>query len=70
MALYWQAGRNHSLAFRVLRRKTVNAQKKIIDGWKIRSLLDWWFATASFMVFVTLESAMIYSYFVFLHIVH
>jgi len=48
----------------------VNAEKKIIDGWKIKSLLDWWFATASFMVFITLESAMIYSYFVFLHIVH
>ena len=39
---------------------------KLIDGWKIKNWLDWLIAMVSFVLFLLLEGAIIYSYFVFL----
>jgi len=39
-----------------------------IEGWRIKNLFDWCFAVVSFIVFVLLEGALIYSYLVFVHV--
>jgi hypothetical protein len=44
----------------------VQAKARLIDGWKVRSWLDWTIAMLSFVLFVIFESAIIYSYWVFL----
>ena len=46
----------------------VNTKSKFIDGWKIKTWVDWVIAWTSFVVFVTLEAALFYSYCVFLRI--
>src|SRR5438309_2752184 len=48
----------------------VSAKSKWVDGWKIKSWADWIIAWTSFAVFVTLEAAVLYSYCVFLRIIH
>lgn len=37
--------------------------KKYIDGWQIRNVFDWLFTATSFLVFLALEGALLYSYF-------
>jgi hypothetical protein len=44
----------------------MHAKAKLIDGWKIKSWLDWTVAMLSFVLFLTLESVVIYSYWIFL----
>lgn len=53
----------------LLRQPCVNAKRKWIDGWQIKSWLDWGFALVSFVVFLALESAIIYSYFILLNVI-
>ncbi|HXT41053.1 MAG TPA: hypothetical protein VN887_13665 [Candidatus Angelobacter sp.] len=48
----------------------MNTKSKMIDGWKIKTWVDWVIAWTSFVVFVTLEAAVFYSYCVFLRIMH
>jgi len=49
-------------------RQVVNAKKKWVQGWRLKSWFDWCFAILSFVVFLLLEAALIYSYFVFVHV--
>jgi len=42
----------------------VKAKKKWIEGWQIKNFFDFCFAILSFIVFLLLEAALIYSYFV------
>jgi len=48
----------------------MRTKAKLIDGWKVRSWLDWAVAMISFALFLILESAVIYSYWIFLGQVH
>jgi hypothetical protein len=34
-----------------------------IDGWQIKNRFDWLFTAGSFIVFLSLEAALLYSYF-------
>lgn len=54
------------LASLLLFQSCMYAKARLIDGWKIRSWLDWTVAMISFVLFVILESAVIYSYWIFL----
>jgi hypothetical protein len=42
----------------------VKPKKKWIEGWRIKNFFDFCFAILSFIVFLLLEAALIYSYFV------
>lgn len=44
----------------------VRTNNKHINGWKIRGWVEWWFATLSFVAFILIESAIVYSYYVLL----
>jgi len=46
----------------------VKAKKKWIEGWQIKNFFDICFAILSFVVFLLLEAALIYSYFVLIHL--
>jgi hypothetical protein len=46
----------------------VNAKKRRVQGWRLKSWFDWCFAILSFAVFILLEAALIYSYFVFVRV--
>jgi len=46
----------------------VKAKKKRIEGWQIKNFFDICFAILSFVVFLLLEAALIYSYFVLIHL--
>ena len=46
----------------------VKAKKKWIEGWQIKNFFDLCFAILSFVVFLLLEAALIYSYFVLIHL--
>jgi hypothetical protein len=50
--------------------EVMQAKAKLIDGWKIKSWMDWTIAMLSFVLFVIFESAIIYSYWVFLGHLH
>ena len=52
-------------AFFVLLASGVKTTKRSVHGWRIRNWFDWSFAVSSFVVFILLEAAIIYSYFVF-----
>ena len=42
----------------------VKEKKKWVEGWQIKNFFDFCFAVLSFIVFLLLEAALIYSYFV------
>ncbi len=46
----------------------VKEKKKWIEGWRIKNFFDICFAILSFIVFLLLEAALIYSYFVFIRL--
>ena len=46
----------------------VKEKKKWIEGWRIKNFFDICFAILSFVVFLLLEAALIYSYFVFIRL--
>ena len=46
----------------------VKAKKKWIEGWRVKNFFDFCFAILSFVVFLLLEAALIYSYFVFIRL--
>jgi len=46
----------------------VKSKKKWIEGWQIKNFFDICFAILSFVVFLLLEAALIYSYFVLIHL--
>jgi hypothetical protein len=47
----------------------VNANRKAVDGWQIKNWVDWSFAVVSFLAFLALEGAIVYSYFVLLGVI-
>ena len=46
----------------------MKTKKKWIQGWQIKGSLEWCVAVLSFVVFVLLEAALIYSYLVFVRV--
>jgi hypothetical protein len=46
--------------------RAMQSKVKLTDGYKIRNWVDWCFAVGSFAVFVILEGALLYAYFVYL----
>jgi len=46
----------------------VKSEKKWVQGWRVKGWFDWIFALLTFLVFVLLEAALIYSYLVFVRV--
>ena len=46
----------------------VKAKKKRIERWRVKNAFDLCFAILSFVVFLLLEAALIYAYFVFIRL--
>ena len=62
-------GQNYRVALALLFADFVNGKSKWIDGWKVKNWFDWCFAVSSFIVFLVLEGAIIYSYFTLLNLI-
>jgi cytochrome c oxidase subunit IV len=45
----------------------MNSNRKLVDGFRIKGFLDWAFVMLSFLVFLALEGAMVYAFFVFVN---
>jgi hypothetical protein len=45
----------------------MSSNRKLVNGFRARSFVDWLFATLSFLVFLALEGALLYAYFVFVN---
>lgn len=45
----------------------MKSNRKLVNGFRIKGLLDWTFVTLSFLVFLALEAAMVYAFFVFMN---
>jgi hypothetical protein len=45
----------------------MNSNRKLINGFRMRGIFDWVFVMLSFLVFLVLEGAMVYAFFVFVN---
>lgn len=45
----------------------MNSTRKLGSGFRIKSFFDWMFAVVSFLIFLALEGALLYAYFVYMH---
>jgi hypothetical protein len=44
----------------------MNSTRKLGSGFRIKSFFDWLFAVVSFLIFLALEGALLYVYFVYM----
>jgi hypothetical protein len=49
------------------RRWCMSSNRKLVDGFRARSFVDWLFAVVSFLLFLALEGALLYAYFTFVN---
>jgi hypothetical protein len=45
----------------------MSSNRKLVNGFRVRSFVDWLFAILSFVVFLALEGALLYAYFTFMN---
>jgi hypothetical protein len=57
------AGLGHASGVQV----SMNSNRKLVNGFRVKSFFDWAFVMLSFLVFLALEGAMVYAFFVFMN---
>ena len=56
------AGLGHALEREVF----MNSNRQLVKGFRIKGFLDWAFVALSFLLFLVLEGALVYAFFVFI----